>query len=55
MFAALETKRAEAGRLLAIMNEPGFWDRSVDCVETLEKYRAIDIAIQVEERADLAH
>ena len=50
MFAALETKRAEAGRLLAIMNEPGFWDRSVDCVETLEKYRAIDIAIQVEER-----
>lgn len=49
-FAALESKRHAASELLAAMNEPGFWDAMPDNRETLERYRDLDVGIQVEER-----
>jgi ATP-dependent Clp protease ATP-binding subunit ClpA len=50
LFASLQTKHEEARRLLDTMNEPGFWDRGIDCRDTLERYRTIDVTLQVEER-----
>jgi ATP-dependent Clp protease ATP-binding subunit ClpC len=50
LMAALDDKREEARRLLDTMNMPGFWDDADAQRRTLEQYRELDVAIQVEER-----
>jgi ATP-dependent Clp protease ATP-binding subunit ClpC len=46
---ALGVKRDEASRLLDALNAPGFWD-AADSRNTLERYRSLDVAIEVESR-----
>ncbi len=53
-FARLEQNKADRSRLLEQMNEPGFWDSSAARAEILDRFRKLDVAIQVEDRlADL--
>lgn len=47
--SALATKRDEASRLLDATNAPGFWE-AADSRDTLERYRTLDVAIEVESR-----
>jgi protein subunit release factor A len=36
--------------LLAVVNTPGFWEAGADSRETLDRYRSLDVMIQVEAR-----
>jgi ATP-dependent Clp protease ATP-binding subunit ClpC len=47
--AALDARREEAGQLLGLMNAPGFWETGASR-ETLDRYRSLDVTIQVEAR-----
>lgn len=48
--AGLDAKREDAAGLLAVVNAPGFWDAGADSRETLDRYRSLDVTIQVEAR-----
>jgi ATP-dependent Clp protease ATP-binding subunit ClpC len=50
LSSGLDRKRDEARRLLETMNAPGFWDAGPDARDTLDRYRSLDVAIQVEDR-----
>jgi ATP-dependent Clp protease ATP-binding subunit ClpA/protein subunit release factor A len=50
LLTHLDAKRDEAGQLLTMMNAPGFWEHGADSRETLDRYRSIDVTIQVEAR-----
>ena len=45
-----DARRDEAQRLLAAINAPGFWESGADARDTLERYRGLDVTIQVEAR-----
>lgn len=49
-LAGLAKNRDEAARLLAKMNETGFWSAPAESAETLAAYRDLDVTIQSEER-----
>jgi ATP-dependent Clp protease ATP-binding subunit ClpC len=50
LLAGLDARREEAGRLLLVVNAPGFWETGADSRETLDRYRSVDVMIQVEAR-----
>jgi ATP-dependent Clp protease ATP-binding subunit ClpC len=50
LLAGLDARREEAGRLLVAVNAPGFWETGADARETLDRYRSVDVMIQVEAR-----
>src|SRR6185295_11672447 len=47
---ALESRRDEASRLLAQMNQSGFWETPDEAQGVLEAFRRHDLAIRVESR-----
>lgn len=49
-LADLEEKKAESSRLLSQMNGPAFWDDREKNREVLDRYRMIDVSVQVESR-----
>ncbi|CAB1082675.1 hypothetical protein D1AOALGA4SA_10272 [Olavius algarvensis Delta 1 endosymbiont] len=46
----LESERKEAAELLTQINQPGFWDQLNQRDEVLDRYRALDVAIRMQER-----
>ena len=46
----LENEQKEAAELLTRINEPGFWDQLDLRGEVLDRYRALDVAIRMQER-----
>ena len=46
----LEDERKEAAELLTKINKPGFWDQLDLRGEVLDRYRALDVAIRMQER-----
>jgi ATP-dependent Clp protease ATP-binding subunit ClpA len=50
LLAGLDARREESQQLLAAMNAPGFWESGADSRETLDRYRTLDVTIQVEAR-----
>jgi len=50
LLGGREKRRHEAGTLLESMNATGFWDSATRSDDTLERYRSLDVMIQVEER-----
>ncbi len=47
---ALAACRAEASDVLSRMGEDGFWDRSDQRAEVLERHRELDVAIRIQQR-----
>jgi ATP-dependent Clp protease ATP-binding subunit ClpA len=48
--AAFDRKREEAKLLLDRINAPSFWENSAEARQILDRYRALDVDIHVEER-----
>jgi ATP-dependent Clp protease ATP-binding subunit ClpC len=50
LLEELESRREEASGLLEHINAPSFWDNADDARQTLERYRDLDVAIQLGDR-----
>ncbi|MEW6366456.1 MAG: AAA family ATPase [Acidobacteriota bacterium] len=49
-LSTLELKRAERSRLLAHINQAGFWDNARESKSVVDRYREVDLEIQAEQR-----
>jgi hypothetical protein len=50
LLAKLEQQRDQSSEVLSSMNQPGFWDQPDEARAVLERYRDLDVAVQMGER-----